>query len=353
MKAIFLTAAFAVLTICDASVPCRCAERTLGEYYAGADEVVVGQLVDSTLATVGGAQHVEMEIRLAAAPHRTFRTDQLDVGSVVRYRTPVGSASCGVEALPGASYVIFATASDDGVPTIDSCSGSRILLGPGMPPGSFQDVPARFIPGQLNALAGMDLLGSVVENAPDPTDPANGSLIGLLDIAGFSHAGFARLHQRPDTESPVLGEIESYDDFTTFEVGYEQAAAVVYARRDGWSRLQLEDGRYGWLPPDFAGTYYPYPDVVVRRLNYLTDFHGFVWPNMGAGNPVRLSGFTDDEIPVEVHESAMLGGSPWLRVTVFRTGPCEGGEPEVLASGWIPAYGASGEPSAWFYSRGC
>jgi hypothetical protein len=34
---------------------------------------------------------------------------------------------------------------------------------------------------------------------------------------------------------------------------------------------------------------------------------------------------------------------------------CEAGrrEPKVVASGWVPAHAKSGEPTVWFFSRGC
>lgn len=357
MKGLLLTAAFGVLAMCDAAAPCRCAERTLGEYFGDADEVAVGGLVDTTSVEIGGVRLLEMQVRLDAPPHRTFRPDPPAAGSVVRYRTPTESAGCGVEARVGATYVFFATRSSEAEPAmVDTCSGTRIFLAGGeTPPGEFTDVPARFVAGQLNALAAMDVLSEIVENAPDDSDPQNETLIGLLDVAGFSHAGFARVHERPDAASPLLVATGSYDGLETREVGYEEPGAVVYARSGRWYRLRLTDGRFGWLHPDFAGTYLPYPDVAVNRLNYLTDFHGFVWPNPGAGIPTRFSSGpeADPEIPAEVHEVTMIGGSPWLRVTILRASPCEGGDGEAAASGWIPAFGVTGEPSAWFYSRGC
>jgi hypothetical protein len=53
-----------------------------------------------------------------------------------------------------------------------------------------------------------------------------------------------------------------------------------------------------------------------------------------------------------VLEIMEIGGMPFLRVELTE-GVCEVAEPRVVGAGWVPAYGQSGEPTAWFYSRGC
>jgi hypothetical protein len=54
-----------------------------------------------------------------------------------------------------------------------------------------------------------------------------------------------------------------------------------------------------------------------------------------------------------VLESAEIGGTIWFRVNVFAGSPCSGSDEKVTLSGWLPAYGADGQPNAWFWSRGC
>ena len=50
------------------------------------------------------------------------------------------------------------------------------------------------------------------------------------------------------------------------------------------------------------------------------------------------------------------GGQTWLNVEVMSHSVCnaaDGGPPDVVGSGWLPAYTQSGEPTVWFSSRGC
>ena len=356
MKSMVVLATLTATVLCDAPSSCRCEERTLEAYFADADEVVVAQL--NTLRAVPGSADVDLTFQLMDAPHATPRPEAF-AGNTVVYRTAGDTAGCGVPRDMLATYVLFAHApegGDDGPWRIDTCSGSRVLLPmEGDTPGSFIDVPARFVPTRLNALAALRVLEGVVANAPDPTSPGNERLVGLLDVVGFSHAGFARLHERPEAGSPVVAEVDGYDALETREVGYEEPAAVVFGVIEGWYRLRLSDGRSGWLPPDFSGTYYPYPDVAVNRLSFIErPWHGFVWPSPGAGNPVRARVVRGQrEVPVEVHELQLIGGYPWLRISVLTESPCEGGDGSSSVSGWIPAHRPTGEPAVWYYSRGC
>ena len=356
MKSLALLATLAFPVLCDAPELCRCEERTLAEYFSGADEVVVAQL--NTLRAVPGSQEVDLTFQVMAPPHLTPRPDAFS-GNTIVYRTADNTAGCGVPRDMLATYVLFAHAPADateGPWRIDTCTGSRVLLPmEGDTPGSFIDVPARFVPTRLDALAAMRVLQDVVAHAPDAGDPDNDELVGLLDVSGFTHAGLARLHDAPDVQAAVVAEVDGYDGLEVREAGYEEPTAVVFGVLDGWYKLRLADGRDGWLPPDFSGTYYPYPDVVVNRLNYIArPWHGFVWPSPGAGNPVRAPVVPGQrEVPVEVHEVQLIGGYPWLRISVLRQSVCEGGDGSASVTGWIPAHGPSGEPAAWYYSRGC
>ena len=83
-------------------------------------------------------------------------------------------------------------------------------------------------------------------------------------------AGAAGLFAAPDPGAERLASLDSYAQLQTREVGYEQPTAVVYARSEGCFRLRLSDGRFGWLPPEDAGSYFPYRELPIRRLAYLT-----------------------------------------------------------------------------------
>lgn len=372
-------AALAIAPLCNPSAPCRCQERPLSDYWSEADEVVIARFVGSTngrepadidtgaapAERTDPASQRALRFQLTGAPHKTTRTGALRSGDIVSYVTAATSAECGIQGVEEGVYVLFARRGDgdDGAETfhVDSCSGSRVLLAPGMDqPGSFVDVPARFVMQQLNGLAGMEVLSRVVAHAPGPdavapTADDRAALLGLLDVSGFSHAGFARLYAEPDPDSELVVEVPAYDALVTRESGYEEPAAVVLARQGGWYRLRSTDGRSGWLPPDLAGTWFPYPEIALNRLNYIdAPWHGFVWPSPGAGLPVRAP---DDparrEVAIEVLEQTDVGGFPWLRINVLSGSPCEVAEPRTVVSGWIPAWAPDGAPQVWYYSRGC
>jgi hypothetical protein len=58
------------------------------------------------------------------------------------------------------------------------------------------------------------------------------------------------------------------------------------------------------------------------------------------------------EQAVRVLEALDVAGLPFLRVELLE-GVCEVAEPRVVGSGWVPSYGRTGDPVAWFYARGC
>jgi hypothetical protein len=330
---------------------CRCAERNLGEYYEAAHEVFIGTLIETDEHAEGQRRFV---FERAGEPYKGGGEGL----ATLPYVSSTSSAACGVEAEPGAVYVVFAEHDPGtGVAWLTTCNGTRVLrAGDGATMG-FQDVPPRFVESQLAALAGLEALGRVAAAGPDPGDPANESLVGLLDVAAFSHAPEVPLFAGPDFDETVLGSAGSYEDIEHRESGYEVDAAVIYARVEGWSKVRRADGSFAWLAPDAAGTYWPLEELLPGRLAYLTlAWNRWIWPGAGAGNPTRLTypvGERPREQMVNLLGATRIGGALWLEVEVLASNPCEG-EPEAIrVRGWVPAYGESGDPVAWYYSRGC
>ena len=332
---------------------CRCAQRNLAEYFDAASEVATARLHSVTGME---ERRLMLQFELLAPPYKTQRS--LSAGDRLSYQTAASSAACGIAPEKDAVYVLFArqTGDETTMLQIDTCSGTRVLLPTdGQAREGFKDVPARFIPQQLNALAGLSVLKSIAAAQPDASDANNETLVGLLDVAGFSHAGHALLLARPDPDAERQAEVDDYGGLATREVGYETPSAVVYARVGGWYKLRTSNGDYGWLPPEYAGTFFPYDELPVRRLAYLPlPWHGFVWPSPGAGLPVRvLPPDGQREQPAEILESTSIGGSLWFRVNLLEASPCEGGQGGKGTTGWIPGYREDGTPVAWYYSRGC
>lgn len=350
---------FLLLCLCVVSVPadaCRCVQRDLADYFDGATKVVTARLIAASKSDADPPR-LDLQFEVLVPAWKSSRAPA--VGAQIHYSTALSSAACGLSPEVGAVYLLFAYPSAETPESelqVDTCSGSRVLLSAdGRAQEGFQDVPARFVPQQLNALAGLAVLTKIAAAQPDANDPDNTTLVGLLDVSGFSHAGYARLFERAERDAELIARADGYEGLQARETGYETPAAVVYAHVGGWYKLRTADGVFGWLPPDYAGTFFPYADLPVRRLAYVPlPWHGFVWPSPGAGLPLRmLPPEGRQEQPVEILETSIVGDSIWFRVNLLPTSPCEGGETVQGTGGWVPAYREDGAPLAWFYSRGC
>ncbi len=336
------------------ALACRCAQLPFADYFQRAEFVATAKLVVATIED----DHRALEFELLASPYKGGNPAQVK-GSIVRLATESSTAACGLQPDINAIYVVFAEPdeSNAGHLWVNSCNGTRVHLSTRLDePVGFVDVPARFVAGQLNAYFGLEVLRDVSANAPDASDPENEKFIGLLDLKALAHGGFVEVYAQPARSSSRVEAIHSYDDVASREFAYEQPGAVVVAKLPGWYRVQLNDG-FGWIAAEDAGTWFPYPQLPVRRLAYLTsEWSGLVWPEAGAGIPVRKVLATGDErheSSLDVLEVAEIGGMPWFRVEVLVTDPCLGGESKPGLTGWVPAYGRQGKPNAWFYSRGC
>ena len=352
---------------------CRCVQRPLGEYFAEAQEVVIARLIaaetDATART--------LEVELLAEP---YKGPAGTAGEVRRYATELETATCGVQPERDAIYILFGQARDgDSRRWVDTCSGSRMQISRSLEePVGFEDVPARFVAQQLNGLSGADVLRDVAANAPVRDDPANDTLIGLLRLPRLETGGSVTLYAAPH-EDAARAEVEGFAGLATREYAYEQDAAVAVAEVAGWYRVPLvgegtrsalaaafaqsaaaaaagADSGFAWIPAAETELL-RYPDLIVSRLAYLNEhWSGFVWPEAGAGLPFRRPPLDPSnehrEQAVRVLEVTEIGGMPFLRVELVE-GVCQLAEPRVVGAGWVPAFGRSGEPVAWFYSRGC
>ena len=339
-----------VLSRWSDALACRCAQRPLAEYFGAADIVAMARLVAAT----NGADAVALTFELVGDAYKGRPAN----AETLIIETANSSAACGVAADIGAIYVLFAASTDDGGLRVDSCSGTRIhLSGSTAEPRGFADVPARFVASQLIALQATDILGQVIAEAPQPHERDNASLVGLLDLKALAHGGSMRAFAAPEPDSEVVTVIDSYDDVVSREVGYEVPAAVVYSAVPGWYKVELKEGRHVWLRADAAGTYFAYETLPIRRLAYLTrGWSGLVWPGPGSGLPMRAfmaRAAQPEEQAVNLLEATTIGGMPWFRVEILDGGPCSDPAARTRLTGWIPAYGATGQPNAWFYSRGC
>lgn len=327
------------------AMACRCAERELADYFAQADRVLMA-MVESTALDDVETGTLTVRYRSMGTPWKGTP----GANDLQQFLTSSSSAGCGLLPEIGEIWVLFL--SDSETSLANSCDGSRRFADPAVRSMAeddkplFEDVTRRHLAAQLNALAGLDRLRALHE--------ADGSkLTGLLDIKTLSHGAPVYLYKEPEPDSQPLASIEAIEALQHREASYEYKAAEVYNRRNGFFQLRLADGRWVWMGEEHAGTWFPYPELVVNRLNYMTEnWPGFLWPDIGAGLPIRLGRATEQR-PARVTRVAELAGSTWLHVEILTTDGCDGQTPQVTAAGWTPAWGENDAPVAWFYSRGC
>jgi hypothetical protein len=136
----------------------------------------------------------------------------------------------------------------------------------------------------------------------------------------------------------------------TREHDYEAAAAIVLEQRGRWFRVRLSSGT-AWLPASARAEFLPLERLLESELAYVTEeSDGRLAMFPGEGGEIRV----EKNTTVRVLKSRWCGGRHWVYVEALSHPFCESSDkPRVLARGWMPAHGSSGEPSIWFPSRGC
>lgn len=164
------------------------------------------------------------------------------------------------------------------------------------------------------------------------------------------------LHAEPAVNSPVIGNITDPASVVSEEFDYEERAAAVYNRSDGWTQLALNvsaQQQFGWMAPDHGGKFHPLEE---HGLSYLTKD----WDRQLYEEPTGLSFVVpgqdtlDRKPSINVLKVRGSAKDAWLLVELVDPGWCAGSEePEVVAQGWIKLHNPDGRPNAWFYPRGC
>jgi hypothetical protein len=217
---------------------------------------------------------------------------------------------------------------------------------------------------------------------------AQEQIVGLLSLPEVFGSGpcdrFAPeeipLHAAPDSSSPVLGfvRVDTYwtfhaaggcegltvnvhstrtqevNELPTREAAYEAPAAIVLERRGRWYKVRLPNGA-GWLSASERDEYFSLEHLLTQSLTYLTEATDRRLTSAPGAAPTNDQGPNlVPGRPVRVVEFRRMDGRLWVRVEVVSHSICESTrEPTITARGWMQAHAASGEPTIWFYSRGC
>ncbi|MCW5963992.1 MAG: hypothetical protein KIT83_08130 [Bryobacterales bacterium] len=140
----------------------------------------------------------------------------------------------------------------------------------------------------------------------------------------------------------------------TSEVAYEAPAAVVLEARGHWYKVRLAEGS-AWVRAVDSHRFHQLERLIVDSLTYMTEAWDGQLTELPAkpGRAARL-GLGDARPPARVVRSTRVKGTLWFYVELMNHSMCDAGaDPQVVDRGWVAAHGSSGEPSVWFFSRGC
>jgi hypothetical protein len=196
---------------------------------------------------------------------------------------------------------------------------------------------------------------------PEPvtllSDAGSGEVVGTIRVdrnwtLPECHGLTVNVH--PASEGKV-------SELPTREYSYEAPAAIVLDQRDGWFKIRLSDGS-AWVRASSRDEFLSLDELLRDGLTYLTG----AWDGRLAPRPGGDRFFHDPAIrgakertgadgpSVRFVGSRELNGDVWLEIEVVSGSVCTAeGDPTVVGRGWVPAHSPSGEPTVWFYSRGC
>lgn len=140
----------------------------------------------------------------------------------------------------------------------------------------------------------------------------------------------------------------------TQEHDYEAPAAIVLEQRGRWFRLRLEPGS-AWVQASDQDLFHPLEKLYEDALTYLTsDWSRQLSAAPGGSRRAARIPSAMNEPSVRIIGSRQSGGRLWFQIEVMSHSVCTGNnEPRVIDRGWVPAHAPSGQPSIWFFSRGC
>jgi hypothetical protein len=168
------------------------------------------------------------------------------------------------------------------------------------------------------------------------------------------------LRAKATTSVPVAALAATLEELEMAEVDYDVMGAMAYGIEHDWYRVK-RDGELLWLPPEAAGPFHPFPDLLVESLSYLDAAWDGVLYDTPRGDAPRQHidpawrAAMGGAIDVDVRGLWVTDGVPWVLLDVIWPPPCGDGEdmPAPVATGWVPAYAVGGAPNVWYYSRGC
>jgi hypothetical protein len=194
-----------------------------------------------------------------------------------------------------------------------------------------------------------------------------GRFVGVVQVPGLFEAAGAnrksvKLRAQPASDAPIAYVASEPIQLESAEYAYEESAAVVYERRNGWYRVGYvagEERHPAWLAPQDAGTFQDNYELFRDRLAYLTaSWDGRIYrlPEVGADPQVIRRadlGGDDRHVDIEIVRLERVGDAIWALVVVLGPGRCSAQHSPVVAAGFVPLFDSRDTLNIWFYSRGC
>jgi hypothetical protein len=148
------------------------------------------------------------------------------------------------------------------------------------------------------------------------------------------------------------------EELPTLEYDYEMPAAIVLEQRNGWFRVRLSQGS-AWIKASLADRFMPLHELFEEFIGVTAIDKAFTGRLLSAPG-VLATGAGASRVsplqPVQVLEIRDSEGQTFVKVDVMSHSLCAAGAngpPEIVATGWLPLHGPTGEPTIWYSSRGC
>ena len=139
----------------------------------------------------------------------------------------------------------------------------------------------------------------------------------------------------------------------TEEYAYEAPAAIVLEQRGRWFRLRLPRGT-AWVLASARDEFQPLETLYESGLTFLTsDWSRRLADAPGARDRAARVPADLMKPSARVLKSVRVRGELWFQIEVMSHSGCDSSELKVIDRGWVVAHSRSGQPSMWFFSRGC
>lgn len=183
------------------------------------------------------------------------------------------------------------------------------------------------------------------------TDRPSGKIYVAKHWTSLKEGGCEGLVVRVGTTDSVTNG----DELPTMEFAYEKPGAIVLRQTNSWFEVALSKGT-GWVRVNDVERFLPVEQLLKDGLLYLRK-----------GAPIPLHARPDDpatprapgtrttvDIPAKLRAFKYVTGRLWLQIESVRANPCSGEKlPMAPLAGWLAFHDAQGQPSVWFFSRGC